>query len=358
MTNKFILEAYIKERIPGVIRYGLCVLILFVLAGLYGYEYSVRNMSYGLFLILFFGCVYGVYDFFRYKKKCVELAELVLIAGEREPHLPSPRSLPEKIYQELISEEEKEKRGFITEYDVKKKDMADYYTMWTHQIKTPIAAMHLILEDEDDAVNQKASSWAEQDANRQIKKLAGEELFKIEQYAEMALHYARLESLSSDLLFKQQDIYEIAKQAVKKYAVLFIGSGLTFSMEEFECQAVTDEKWVSFVLEQILSNALKYTKKGGISIYGADVAGNKKSGKTSYIVIEDTGIGIRREDLPRIFERGFTGCNGRMEKKSTGIGLYLCRQIMDRLGHTILVVSEEGRGTKVLLGFEQEKENP
>lgn len=352
MKNEVIIKSYIKEHIFCVMRYGAGVLILFVLAGLYGYENSVRNMSYGLFLILFFCCIYGIYDFFSYKKKCLELINLIRNAGERESRLPLHQSLPEKLYQELILEEEREKRKLITEYDVKKKDMADYYTMWTHQIKTPIAAMRLLLEDEDKIADQGEGLPEDYRVFRQ----AGEELFKIEQYAEMALHYARLDSLSSDLLFKEQNIYEITKQAVKKYAVLFIGSGLTFSMEEFSCRAVTDEKWVSFVLEQILSNALKYTRKGGISVYGADAAGNKTAGGTNYMVIEDTGIGIRSEDLPRIFERGFTGCNGRMDKKSTGIGLYLCRQIMDRLGHTILVESEEGRGTKVLLGFEQEKE--
>lgn len=335
--SKMIIKAYVKERSGFVICYGMGILILFVLAGLYEYDNALKNMSYGLFLILFFGSVYGIYDYIRYKRKCLKLADLVQNVGERDRHLPEPTDLPEIIYQEMVSEEEKEKRQLITEYDVKKKDMADYYTMWIHQIKTPIAAMHLLLEDQD-------GTFAKQ---------AAEELFKIEQYAEMALHYARLDSLSADLLFKEQEIYEILRQAVKKYAVLFIGSGLTFSMEEFSCEAVTDEKWISFVLEQILSNALKYTKQGGISVYGADAGGEKKSGKVNYVVIEDTGMGIRGEDLPRIFERGFTGCNGRMDKKSTGIGLYLCRQIMDRLSHTILVESKEGEGTKVLLGFLQ-----
>lgn len=125
-------------------------------------------------------------------------------------------------------------------------------------------------------------------------------------------------------------------------------------MEEFSCTVITDEKWLCFVAEQVLSNALKYTREGGISIYGADSKGERAKGKVSFVVIEDTGIGIRQEDLPRIFERGFTGYNGRMDKKSTGIGLYLCRQIMDRLSHTIRVESTQGRGTKVILGFEQE----
>ena len=125
-------------------------------------------------------------------------------------------------------------------------------------------------------------------------------------------------------------------------------------MEDFVCHAVTDEKWLSFVIGQILSNALKYTSRGRIRIYGADREGHRTKGEAVYLVMEDTGIGICESDLPRIFERGFTGYNGRLCQKSTGIGLYLCRQIMDRLGHTIEVQSKMGKGTRVCLGFRQE----
>ena len=171
----------------------------------------------------------------------------------------------------------------------------------------------------------------------------------------MALYFARLDSASSDFLFKEYDVQEIVKQAVRKYSVLFLRSGLSFRMEEFELRAVTDEKWLCFVVEQVFSNALKYTQQGGIAIYGADAQGNPKEGKVSYLVIEDTGIGIRESDLPRIFERGFTGYNGRMDKKATGLGLYLCNQIISRMSHTIRVKSEPGVGTKVILGFVQEE---
>ncbi|MCI8572171.1 MAG: HAMP domain-containing histidine kinase [Lachnospiraceae bacterium] len=341
--NKLIIKAYLKEHTRYAFAYGLGILILFSLAGLYEYDRSVRNMSYGLIIIAFFAVVYGIYDFIRYKKKCLELMDTALAVGERDYHLPDAGCLPEHIYQKMVHEEARERRRVVSEYDEKRGDMADYYTMWIHQIKTPIAAMRLLLEDRADGTGLLAGQQA------------AEELFKIEQYAEMALCYARLDSLSSDLLFKKYNVYGILKQAVKKYAVLFIGSGLSFSMEEFAVQAVTDEKWLAFVLEQILSNAIKYTKKGGISIYGADCAGDRQEGEVSYLVIEDSGIGIRKEDLPRIFERGFTGCNGRLEKRSTGIGLYLSRQILDRLSHTIRVESEVGKGTKVILGFVQPK---
>lgn len=325
-----------------VIIYGLIVLVLFILAGLYGYTEAMKNMSYAVFLIAFFSICGSVFDFVRYRDRQLKLMWMAGVIGERDYHLPRAASLEERLYQEMIMALEEEKRRLVTEYDEKKRDMADYYTMWIHQIKTPIAALGLLLEGREGAME-----------DGRMRHQAEEELFKIGQYAEMALHYARLESLSSDLLLKQYDVCDLVRGAVKKYAVLFIGSGLSFSMEEFHAVAVTDEKWLTFVLEQILSNALKYTMEGKISVYGADGEGRKREGSVSYIVIEDTGIGIRGEDLPRIFERGFTGYNGRMDKKSTGIGLYLCRQIIDRLSHTIRVESTEGKGTRVVLGFEQ-----
>ena len=339
--NNRIRKAYLKEHIRPVVFFSLGILLLFALAGLYEYDHGIQNMSYGLLLVFFFGGVYGIYDYIQYKKKCLRLADTVAKTAERERYLPSAGALTETLYQEMVVREEREKCALITEYDAARQEAADYYTMWIHQIKTPIAAMRLLL-DEDELSGMQAAQ-----------KQAKEELFKIEQYAEMALHYARLDSLSSDLLFKKHEVHGIVMQAVKKYGVLFIGSGLTFSLEPFSCEAVTDEKWLSFVVEQILSNAIKYTKTGGILIYGADARGEKRTGKVDYVAIEDTGIGIRREDLPRIFERGFTGCNGRIDQKATGIGLYLCRQIMDRLSHTIRVESGEGEGTRVLLGFEQ-----
>ena len=170
----------------------------------------------------------------------------------------------------------------------------------------------------------------------------------------MALHYARMENISADLSFARLDVDELVKKALKKFWILFSGAGLNLQLEACHTYVVTDGKWFSFVAEQVLSNALKYTKEGDISIYGADETGRHVKDACSYLVIEDTGIGIEESDLPRIFERGFTGYNGRMENKSTGIGLYLCRQIMDRLGLSIRVESKRGEGTKVFLGIAQE----
>lgn len=340
-------KSYIKEKIGLLICYLIIVLTFFAVAGLYGYDGSVANMSYAVFLILFGGLCAGCIDYVRYRRKCRKLLDALSKEGEADYYLPAPGGLVEELYYELVCKTEDEKRRLISELDEKRVDMADYYTLWIHQIKTPIAALRLLQQHTEDEL----SSDSQRAENR---RQSEEEVFKIEQYAEMALHYARLDSMSGDMMFKKYDINVIIKQAVKKYSVLFIGSGLSFVLEDFECEAVTDAKWLCFVMEQVISNALKYTKSGGIKIYGVDMHGEPCSGRVSSVVIEDTGIGIRESDLPRIFERGFTGYNGRMEKKSTGIGLYLCREIMDKLGHSIHAESEIGAGTRMTLGFVQE----
>ena len=171
------------------------------------------------------------------------------------------------------------------------------------------------------------------------------ELFKTEQYVEMVLTYVRMEDMSGDLMLKEYALDNLIKQALKKYSRMFAMQKLALHYEALRVTVTTDEKWLVFVLEQILSNALKYTKSGSIHIYLSPNA-------PKTLVIEDTGIGIAPEDLPRIFEKGYTGCNGRADKRSTGIGLYLCRQIMEKLSHTIRIESEMGVGTKVYLGLD------
>lgn len=185
------------------------------------------------------------------------------------------------------------------------------------------------------------------------------ELFKIEQYVEMVLGYLRTEDMSSDLTLSCCSLDSVIRDQIHKYAGIFVSRKLSLTYEGISENVLTDEKWLEFVIGQILSNALKYTRTGGIHIYLKDApAGDDVSNITPAtpvtLVIEDTGIGIRAEDLPRIFEKGYTGVNGRESNRATGIGLYLCNKIMNRLGHRIYAVSEEGKGTKVFLEFSQE----
>lgn len=204
----------------------------------------------------------------------------------------------------------------------------EYYTIWVHQIKTPIAAMRLQLQGEDS------------DSSRELL----EELQRIEQYVEMVLTYLRLDSGSTDYVLKKYDLDDIIRQAVRKYASQFIRKKIRLTYEPLSCEVLTDEKWLLFVIEQVLSNALKYTRSGEISI-------TLEAPKT--LCIRDTGIGIAPEDLPRIFEKGFTGYNGRNDKKASGIGLYLCRRICSRLNHEIIITSKVDVGTEVRIDLDR-----
>lgn len=297
--------------------------------------YQLNNLPkllYAVSLSVFIALSYGIYDFNKYQKQMRMLSEAYFNLENITQLLPQAISIKEEHYQNIITNLYNHQQQLIFNSELKESEMKDYYTLWAHQIKTPIAAIKLLLQNEDQNDN----------TFRLLK-----ELFKIEQYVEMVLHYLRLESISSDMLLKPYPLKNIVNQAVKKYGVLFISSKLNFNLEDINCTVITDEKWLEFVLEQLISNALKYTPSGSISIYM-----DKSSEKT--LVIEDTGIGIRQEDLPRIFDRGFTGYNGRFDKKSTGIGLYLCKQILNKLSHTITFTSEPGKGTKVSINFQQD----
>ena len=226
-------------------------------------------------------------------------------------------------------------RGFrkrTEQYEKESKEKQDFFALWAHQIKTPIAALNLLLQGEKQNVA----------ACRQ-------ELFKIESYVEMALNYPRFEEMSNDLVLERNSLEQLVRQVVKKYAAIFIYNHISIQLEHLDYTVLTDEKWFCFVLEQILSNALKYTKQGSVKISTEESANGLK------ILVQDTGIGIRKEDLPRIFEKGFTGYNGRMDKKASGLGLYLCKGVCEKLGHEIRVVSEEGEGTTVILTLQLEK---
>ena len=214
--------------------------------------------------------------------------------------------------------------------------------MWAHQIQTPLAAMHILLQSVED----------ENPALPELKEMKIE-LFKMEQYVEMVLTYLRMEDMSGDLQFEKVSLDKILKQSVRKYSQMFIFQKIRLDYRPVERIVLTDEKWLEFVIEQILSNALKYTKNGG----EIRICLEEKRGREC-LVIEDNGIGIQAEDLPRVFEKGFTGYNGRADKKSTGIGLYLCKKIMDKMGHKIWIDSEVGKGTRVYLELTRKEWNP
>lgn len=323
---------YLKSRGKTLAAFAVFALIFAAVYALYGLPWE--PFTYSFLLVSVLALLLAGMDFYAFSKKHRQLTETLSTLDAGLDTLPPAQNLAEEDYQRLLSALFERARELSSRMDGRLSEMTDYYTLWAHQIKTPIAAMHLLLEGE---------------LSPALRKELEQQLFQIEQYVEMVLHYLRLESMSSDLVLGEYDLARIVRQAVKKYSIVFIHKKIHVELGRLEGSVLTDEKWLTFVLEQLLSNSLKYTRPGGvISIFLAP-------GSPQTLVIRDTGIGIRPEDIPRIFERGFTGYNGRMDKKSTGIGLYLCRRILQKLRHTITITSQPGEGTTVRLGLSHEK---
>ncbi|MBZ2072136.1 sensor histidine kinase [Streptococcus sanguinis] len=236
----------------------------------------------------------------------------------------------EKLLQERVEELEYEQKNQLLVEQEKYNDLLDYYTLWVHQVKTPIAASSLLIGDLKD---KEAKSQLEQ------------ELFKIESYVHLVLQYLRLGSFHDDLVLKQENLTDLVREVVKKYALFFIQQGLSLNLHDLDHTIVTDKKWFLVILEQVLSNSLKYTKEGSIEIYFHE----------DRLYIKDTGLGIQNADLLRVFERGFSGYNGRLTQQSSGLGLYLSKKIADQLGHKIAIDSQVGQGTTVSIAFPEKK---
>lgn len=288
------------------------------------YDLPGEAVGYAALLCAVLGAAAAAADFSRYCRRHRDCSALLGRITTYTGPLPPACGLPQQDDMALVAALLEERAQLINDMEAARRDQLDYIALWAHQIKTPIAAMRLLLPDGEDSDAPAA------------------ELFKIEQYVEMVLSYLRLNSESTDFVLRRVSLDDIVRRAVRKYARLFVRQKLRLDFEPLGCEVLTDDKWLLFVIEQLLSNALKYTRTGGISIY-------MQPGEACTLVIEDTGIGIQAEDLPRVFEKGFTGYNGRTGQKSTGIGLYLCRRILRKLSHGIAIDSTAGKGTSVRL---------
>ena len=318
--------SYLYSRFRTIVALALITVIFLWVFTLY--NAPADAVVYGALITAVIGLAAAVVDYMGYRrrhKRMRELADEITITLE---NLPIARDRTERDYEQLIVKLFEDRRELENSIIQKETDMTEYYTLWVHQIKPPIAAMRLTLQGMDTAEARELS----------------EELQRIEQYVEMVLCYLRLDSDSTDYLIRRCDLDEIARQAVRKYSPQFIRRKLRLDYEPLNYSVLTDDKWLLFVIEQVISNALKYTRSGTVRIYldGEDLC------------VRDTGIGIAQEDLPRIFEKGYTGCNGRTDKKASGIGLYLCRRICTALGHDIIARSDES-GTEIRIGLQREK---
>lgn len=324
------LKGYMRDRAA---MFG-CLLICYGTLFLIGYLYDIpfEKTRYiaefsgaGVFLCL-------LVDILKYAERWKELKRCIATSDTYPGMFYTVPGDLEALYRSMIAKMRQEKEELIFEDQKRYTEMMDYYGMWAHQIKTPIAAMRILV--------QSGMDREENEENQKLFRQLQMELFKTEQYVEMVLSYLKIGDIAKDMVLERCDLGKVVRQAVKKYSRLFILQKLSLEMGEIAEIVLTDEKWLSFVVEQILSNALKYTKSGSVSIYLE---------QEGVLVIKDTGIGISAEDLPRIMEKDYTGYNGRIDKRSTGIGLYLCKKVMDKLHHQLRIDSEDGKGTKVVL---------
>ena len=315
------LKSFFLTYIRSRSRFFAFILLLTGLIFLFDILFVSQGPYFNYFFLLssVFSFIFLIWDFWvelqRYRKE--------LLYGEREAKSPMEVLLTEKL-EKSEAELYQKKSDAENRYN----DLVDYYTLWVHQIKTPIAASKLLVSEV---------------ADRQLKQQLEQEVFKIDSYTNLVLQYLRLESFHDDLVLKKENIEDLVKEVIRKYALFFIQKGISINLHDLDRSIVTDKKWLLVVLEQILSNSLKYTNEGGVEIY---MEGQE-------LCIKDTGIGIKNSDRLRVFERGFSGYNGRMTQQSSGLGLYLTQKISQELGHQIQIESELGQGTTVGIKFSE-----
>ena len=320
------IQQYLKERIQ-LLSFFVIVLIIFGLV-FYLYHLPFEHYVYASFLILLMLATSMIYDYIQFSKKHHIIKELEKNTEFLQENLPPKTTQNDEDYQKIITHLITRNRQLISRADEKHTNLIEYYTLWTHQIKTPLSAMDFLIQGKSRDVFD--------DMELQI--------MNIESYIDMALQYLRIDNMSSDLKLLNYSIKEIVNEAIKDYSKMFIYKGIKLELALIELDVITDEKWLLFVIKQILSNAIKYTPKGKIRIYAKD----------KHLYIEDSGIGIQAEDIVSVFNKGFTGYNGRINRKSTGLGLYLVKEIVDNLGHSIEINSLVDEGTIVSLNLSQE----
>lgn len=311
---------YLKDRLKIILIFLIFCLIF--ISALVLYKIPADAILYPTAVCVSFGIVFMIFDYRKAYKKHKLLESNKRLSGDLMEYFPEIRTIDDTDYQQIIDLLLQEQKKRSTQHNIKYTEMVEYYTVWAHQIKTPIATMSLKLQNEDSELSHSIA----------------DDLSRIEQYVEMVLMFLRLDSDSTDYIIQQYSLDSIMKDCVKKFASQFIRKKIKLDYNITDTSVLTDEKWLSFVIEQVLSNALKYTPSGTISLY-------LENDKT--LCIKDTGIGIAQEDLPRIFDKGYTGYNGRSDKRATGIGLYLCKRICNNLGHTIKAESVLDEGTTV-----------
>lgn len=320
---------YLKSKIWPIAAFFVFVGIF--VAALLLYNVPIKAVLYPAFVCALCGAGLLAVGYAKQRQRHALLEKAAGMAAAEIDSLPMPGDIDDEDYQNIIISLKEQTADILCDNKRRLRDTVEYYTLWAHQIKTPIASMRLALEGEDTPLSRRLNS----------------DLFRIEQYAEMVMTYLRLDFENTDYVLKEYDADALIKKSVKSFSGEFINKRLSLDYSPVNMSIVTDEKWFCFVLEQLISNALKYTGEGGVKIYM----------KGSSLCIEDSGMGIAKEDLPRIFERGYTGMTGRNDRRSSGIGLYLCKRICKNLNIGIKASSEVGKGSAFELELKEAVKN-
>lgn len=327
---------FIKERMLFL----MVNLIMFLLIGILMKVVEVPiNIIFILFLIWFGPLItYMFLEFIKYNRYLKNLTDTI-DGLDKKYLLPEvinePRFQEERIINEVLKECNKSMHENVKHYKDEQIEYREYIETWVHEIKTPIASAKLILENDDSNLSSRINY----------------EMKRVEGFIEQVLYYARSSDVSKDYIIKEFSLRDVVMKAVKNNSRDFINRNIKLNIKEVEGTIFSDAKWVEFIINQIIINAVKFSipNKGEVSIF------SKINENNIILTIEDNGVGISEKDIDRVFEKGFTGENGRKFGKSTGIGLYLCKKLCDKLGIGISLISKEGLGTKVNIVFPQGK---
>ena len=327
MTLREFLSDRLKRIALQVICAGLATLFLFAT----GTQPGVLVILLIVFLLVFL--TVNMFDFFQQRARLLELKSI--LDGLDRKYLftecvPQPKGLFERRLFDLTRLAGRDMTGAVSDAQASQREYREYVERWVHEIKAPLTAARLICRELDGDTRRKLTA----------------ELSQIEAHVERALFYARAENPEQDCLFRQIELEKIAAQAIENHRSLLIQNGIRVEMENMNCAVYTDEKWAVFILGQLLQNAARYREPEPVITLSA-----KPLGRQTQLIVHDNGIGIPAHELPRVFERGFTGSNGRIRGGSTGIGLYLCRKLAVFLELELRMDSQEGAGTTVTLTF-------
>ena len=325
---------YIKEKMVLII--GTILALVSVEILLLAYNISILIRVYCAFIIIF---ILVLAILIEYKKKKDYYNELIKNMEDlKEKYLISeiiktPNFIEGKILKDILQDTGKSMLENVNYYKNIQEDYKEYIELWIHEVKIPIAASKMIIENN----------------KNEVTKSIDEELDKVENYTEQALFYARSNAVEKDYIINKTNLKEIVNGAILKNKTTLLNEKVSIELSNLKEEEVyTDSKWAVFIINQIIQNAIKYSKKENKKI---EISSQEKNDKV-ILYIKDNGIGIKKGEITRVFERGFTGENGRIiGQKSTGIGLYLCKKLCDRLGLGIELNSEKDKGTEVRIIF-------